>query len=190
MHTSSVVNTGNRSANCKTEYRCLICEKTFKKFIIFEGHFTFNNKCRAKYGWLMQCYICGEIFRHLAELKYHIQKHNVIKPSKFDSGNQYEDSVNGFKCKICQRRRFRTKFYLSEHAISHSIKQATKSFQKNEETPSSTSSKEILHQAATPSFQCQICNAHCKDKDGLGKLKTNILSLLRRLRIEEVMDHS
>lgn len=157
-HSSSALKAGNRKVNCATVYCCLVCLKTFKKFIIFEGHFTFNAKCRAKYGWLMQCYVCGEIFKHLAELKYHIQKHNVSKPVNSKITNQHEESIHGFKCKICQRR-FRTKFYLSAHAAIHCKQTITKSFHTNGDTPS------------TSTLKCQICNVHCKDKSDLGKLK-------------------
>lgn len=60
------------STNMK--YHCSVCDKLFKKFIIFEGHFDFNEKCRAK-GAFLQCYICSQEFRHLATLKYHISQH-------------------------------------------------------------------------------------------------------------------
>lgn len=57
------------------KYHCNICDNKFKKFILFEGHFDFNAKCREEHGCLLQCYICSQEFQHSAALKYHFEKH-------------------------------------------------------------------------------------------------------------------
>lgn len=58
-------------------FYCKICDNTFKKFVLFEGHFDFNSKCRENHSYFLQCYICSQEFRHSAALKYHLQQHRV-----------------------------------------------------------------------------------------------------------------
>lgn len=58
-------------------FYCKICDKTFKKFVLFEGHFEFNEKCREKHNSFIQCYLCSQQFRHLAALKYHVHQHPI-----------------------------------------------------------------------------------------------------------------
>lgn len=126
----------------KSSYRCTVCKISFKKFHIYEGHFAFNVLCRAKNGWFIQCYVCGQNFRYSAELKYHIGQHKIQKSKQLkqtnctnndrainncENGNVRE---NGFECNICKRR-CRTKFYLNEHLLSHSKNGVTKKTHKN-----------------------------------------------------------
>lgn len=56
-------------------FHCKVCDKTFKKFVLFEGHFDFSDKCREKYGTILHCYVCSKEFQHSASLKYHLQQH-------------------------------------------------------------------------------------------------------------------
>lgn len=172
-----VSKTESKNVDFESTYRCRICDKSFRKFIIFEGHFAFNAKCRAKYGWFLQCYVCGETFRHLAVLKYHIRRHvnknNCFKRSGLQSidgstNNPNRESHNGFNCNICQRN-FRTNFYLSNHMVSHSTKPITKKSQING-NHGNTSSTEIGRSVKTFSFHCQICSIDCLDKTALGNV--------------------
>lgn len=94
-------------------YRCKICKQTFQKFILFDGHFTFNAKCRVKYGSIMQCYVCGQAFCHLADLKYHFQRKHLSKKIINKTTEIPQD------CTICQKR-FATQCHLNEHIISDS----------------------------------------------------------------------
>lgn len=127
----------------KNEYHCKICGRTFKKFVIFEGHFTFNLQCRTKCGPFMQCYICEDTFHHLAVLKYHLQSHrktnvfqqttspnNVqITENPKENSNEERKAV-GFNCSFCERS-FRSKFHLVEHLAMHSKTVETNNDQMN-----------------------------------------------------------
>ncbi|KAJ6635765.1 Zinc finger protein [Pseudolycoriella hygida] len=59
------------------QYRCKVCDTSFKKFILFEGHFDFNAKCREKHGTFLQCFECWQEFQHTAGLKYHLEYHHT-----------------------------------------------------------------------------------------------------------------
>ncbi len=63
-------------------FHCRVCEVSFKKFVLFEGHFDFNDKCREKHSRFMQCYICMERFRYSAALHYHFQQHTIKRVKK------------------------------------------------------------------------------------------------------------
>lgn len=131
MSSKDCLSTAGKNVHFQYTYRCRICRKSFKKFIIFEGHFAFNAKCRAKGGLFMQCFICGETFHHLAVLKYHLRRHNANRNNDVTrTGSPIADrtiinpsgeSYNGLNlnCNICQRN-FRTRIYLLEHMASHS----------------------------------------------------------------------
>lgn len=160
-----VSKTETKNVNYESAYRCRICEKTFRKFIIFEGHFAFNAKCRAKNGWLHQCYICGEAFHHLALVKYHLRRH--VNKNR-TTNDQHKESLDVFNCNICQRK-FITNFYLKNHMVLHSKKSITKKPQTNGDHRNG-SSDEIVNSAKTSSFQCQICNIDCSDKTALGNV--------------------
>lgn len=110
----------DKNANLESTYPCTICKKTFKEFIIFEGHFAFNAECSANNGMLMQCYVCGMKFHHFSELKYHLNLHygnktlesgeNCRIPLKRKSSQRRHKHVrrvqsgqrrNSYKCTIC-----------------------------------------------------------------------------------------
>lgn len=59
------------------KFHCKICNRSFKKFVLFEGHFESNIECREKHQPFIQCYICFELFRNYSALKYHIYQHTV-----------------------------------------------------------------------------------------------------------------
>ncbi|KAG4079188.1 hypothetical protein HA402_015844 [Bradysia odoriphaga] len=61
------------------KFYCKICNKNFKKFVLFEGHFDFSDECRDKQKLFIECYICNKNFRTSAALKYHIQQHKRAK---------------------------------------------------------------------------------------------------------------
>lgn len=182
--------------DCASEYHCLVCSRNFKKFIIFEGHLTFNRKCRENYGSYMQCYICKDKYQNLAALQYHLQSH---KKYSFEKSVQHEKTVgndvmqisisnptsdesktNGFCCGICGSL-FDTKFHLIEHSTIHStaIDTATSSTQLNgNESVEGNFEKEVGHQRIVSkrktvykSYRCQICNANCYCRPKLGKIK-------------------
>lgn len=154
-----------------SEYHCNICGRTFQEFVIFEGHFTFNVKCRAQRGPFMQCYICSEIFFHFAVLKYHLQSHNnnnVIQ--KIDSTNQDKaPQPHGIDCNICDRS-FRTKFHLIEHLQMHSKADATSQPTLNESSKETDSqnvnpTNENPHkQSQADGFNCNICERSFRTK--------------------------
>lgn len=159
MSSKTSVPKTSKKLDFHSKYRCRICKKSYKKFIIFEGHFAFNAKCRARYGWLLQCYICTKTYSHLAVLKYHLGRHHINKNNDFKPNgsqsinrttcDQNRDSPIGLKCNICNRN-FRTTFYLKEHMVTHS-KKAINKIPENDQVNGNTSSKKILH-AAESSF--------------------------------------
>lgn len=133
------------------KYYCNVCDKKFKKFIIFEGHFDFNEKCRAKHSAFLQCYICLQEFRHLATLKYHLRQHNfsniqhqskfvnkipkitlkkqwnfkVFSPVQENKNGKENESIHNIKCRICKKS-FRSIIYLEQHLLIHSKKRLTR----------------------------------------------------------------
>lgn len=148
-----------KNVNFKPTYRCKVCKNSFKKFLIFEGHFAFNVMCRAKNGWIIQCYVCGQKFRYLSELKYHMGLHKIQKNKSVEQTDtrKNEGAVNGehgnsrandFRCTICQRK-CRTKLCLNKHMLSHSKDVITKESSANGDLhaaiplPSSTVTSEV-----------------------------------------------
>ncbi|XP_037039026.1 histone-lysine N-methyltransferase PRDM16-like [Bradysia coprophila] len=188
MSTKCLPKSKLKNVNFKSSYRCRICKNSFKEFIIFEGHFAFNVSCRARNGWFIQCYICGQKQRYLAELKYHLRLHAIQKSSpstqtdckiinRAINSENGDSCTNGYQCEICQRN-CTTKFYLNEHLLSHSKETTTKK-SPNEDThaktvdqlPSSTfkiANHEIVHadkaeideQTTThpQGLKCEACN--------------------------------
>lgn len=75
------------------KYHCKVCDKIFTKFIIFEGHFDFNDKCRAKHTNFLQCYICLRDFLHLATLKYHLSQHKLHNSSNIQRKSKNVNKV-------------------------------------------------------------------------------------------------
>lgn len=59
------------------KFHCQICDQNFKRFFLFEGHYEFNKKCREKQELFLQCYICCDMFRTSAALKYHMHQHTI-----------------------------------------------------------------------------------------------------------------
>lgn len=127
-------------------YRCKVCRVSFRKFIFFEGHFAFKNKCRTRNKGFLQCYVCSKNYRYLSELKYHLRRHvnkvvefkesntilngQPIEPTDEMDSNQSSTAADHV-CNICKRN-FRTKFHLSDHMITHSkTKAVTKSTPSN-----------------------------------------------------------
>lgn len=137
------------------KYHCKICDIKFKKFVLFEGHFDFNAKCREKHSCFLECYICSQEFRHSAALKYHLQQHRhqhttkyvnkiqkiriipkitlkkqwnfkIISPIKDDE----ETKDSRLECKIC-RKTYRSIFYLEQHLIMHQKKRFIRSRRAN-----------------------------------------------------------
>lgn len=132
------------------KYHCKICDTKFKKFVLFEGHFDFNAKCREKHSCFLECYICSQEFRHSAALKYHLQQHiqhttkyvnkipkiriipkitlkkqwnfKIIPPVQVDE----ETKDDRLECKIC-RKSYRSIFYLEQHLIMHQKKRLIRS---------------------------------------------------------------
>lgn len=78
----SSLEAANRKVDFMSEYHCKICDKRFKKFSIFEGHFAFNAKCRSTNCLFMQCFVCREEFSHFTSLKYHLQRHSLSNVCK------------------------------------------------------------------------------------------------------------
>lgn len=161
----SLLKTKSEKLEFHSSYRCGICKKSYKKFIIFEGHFAFNARCREKYGFFLQCYICSQSFSHLAVLKYHLRRHHINKNIDFKRNSssthrttdedRNSESHTGFKCSNCDRN-FRTKFYLNEHMVTHSKGASTKTAKKDQPT------KSYFLQRANG-------NSNCLDKIKLGK---------------------
>lgn len=90
---------GSTSVDHTSEYHCNVCSKTFKEFVLFEGHFTFNVKCRDDCGSFMQCYICPRKFFHFAALKYHLRSHRCSSNQIYRSSNQLQ---HGYRCQVCR----------------------------------------------------------------------------------------
>ncbi|XP_037029546.1 zinc finger protein 521-like isoform X2 [Bradysia coprophila] len=67
------------------KFYCKICNKIFKKFVLFEGHFDFSDECRDKQKSFIECYICNKNFRTSAALKYHIQQHTIKRAKNVTS---------------------------------------------------------------------------------------------------------
>lgn len=165
------------------EYHCNICGNTFEEFVLFEGHFTFNEKCRTL-GPFMQCYICSKSFFHFAVLKYHLQSHsknNVIQ--KINSTNETQGKASqshGFDCNICNRS-FRIKFHLIEHLKIHmkaassnqingSLKEKLQREQVVRSSDRNESSNDLKQQRMSKCYRCQVCNANCYFKGQLGNI--------------------
>ncbi|KAJ6643702.1 Zinc finger protein [Pseudolycoriella hygida] len=165
-HQLSVLKTDMKNMKFDSSYPCATCEKSFKKFIIFEGHFAFNAKCRRNSGSFMQCYICGNKFRHLAVLKYHLRRHvknktTSLRPKIVRVANGKSSPRIGFNCNIC-RKRFRTKAYLSEHKTKHS--KVENKYPSNADTQ-----VDIVNSKTSPSFECNICKMDCLEKTALAR---------------------
>ncbi len=89
-----------------SRYRCRVCYRNFKKFVIFEGHLSFHRKCRENIGHYMQCYLCQQKFHNFAALSYHKKQFHKLdwtnKPSSTSTrpcdivadNNQIIDSNN------------------------------------------------------------------------------------------------
>lgn len=166
-----------KNVHLQSAYHCRICKRSFKKFIIFEGHFAFNAKCRSECGWYMQCYVCGETFNHLAVLKYHLRRHNLNKTKEFIRKrsesvdrtiiHQNNECHTGIDCFICQRS-FRKKIYLNEHLVWHS---------KNANTLESPINGDVPEMAQS-SFQQQTFNTdktEKTDKTATGNVSIDIV---------------
>lgn len=128
------------------KYYCKGCDKAFKKFIFYEGHVDYNDKCRAKHKSFLQCYVCKEEYRHLATLKYHLQQHSTnyvykkqhlkmtIKINHENNKWKGDESIpNKMQCKIFEES-FRTNF--KRHLITHSKNRLTENVSINKNTTS------------------------------------------------------
>lgn len=177
-------------------FHCKICDNTFKKFVLFEGHFDFSAKCRANHGCFLQCYMCSQEFRHSAALEYHLQQHKHTKnpnllvdktklvipkitlkkqwnfkivPQVDEDDSCDESKSQQLECKICKKI-FRSSSNLEQHLLKHQKKRIpnlTSTVAPNV-PPLKTSTLLPLQ-----SNQCSICKIRLKDGKNMGKL--NIL---------------
>lgn len=89
-----------RRSDFASTYPCRACKTKFKKFILFEGHFAFNEKCRAKNGLFMQCYVCRLKFHHLSVLKYHLRRHTRSSNLNCQRSLRIKSDVNEHKVSL------------------------------------------------------------------------------------------
>lgn len=183
------------------KYRCDYCDKIFKKFVLFEGHFDFNAKCREKHSCFLQCYVCLQEFRHSAALKYHLQQHTTRYVNKVAKKTQVsppqvpkitlrkqwnfkivpqvqenEETKNpqreSLACKIC-RKKFRSNFYLEQHTMMHRKKRLIRSRVPYVPTQSTTTVVQRHTKKSRPCSRraCSVCNILVYGGKDLGNIR-------------------
>lgn len=183
-------------------FHCKICDNTFKKFVLFEGHFDFSAKCREKHGCFLECYMCSQEFRHSAALEYHLRQHKYTKnqnllventklvipkitlkkqwnfkivPQVDEDDSCDESKSPQLECKICKKI-FRSSSNLEQHLLKHQKKRL----------PSLTSTvasnvplKIARKSLPMKSNQCSICKIRLQPGGRMGKM--NILKFLAKI---------
>lgn len=139
-----------------SQYYCHVCCKTFKKFIIFEGHLAFNNKCRENLDSYMQCYLCRNKYNNFAALKYHLRSHKNGSSEKRHAKTVRKDGTLA-------------KLHLVEQVEHSKIHSDIANVDGNHGKIRKEADR---HQS---DFRCKICHAKGRSKRQLGKYELGMV---------------
>lgn len=189
-------NSGVKSASSTSiiEYKCLFCNKLFKKLFNYKRHLLIHNN---EYPY--KCDFCERKFNDQSNYKKHLKlcfNSNENKKltcsqlllsseAHFDNCSDIQVKLNKYKCEICDKM-FYKNFNYKRHLNMHKLNMMNNESSSLNTLTISNDDKSIFNDLNAHYYECKICN---KKFNELKQLKLHDLNihtkLLKKIKCDE-----